>query len=133
MWQKRMMGSNLGLSEIVSQKLEALKREWTGLSPSPLEAALVDCIACCWIQHYYVEVRLTELTNSTLRELEYHQRWLDHAQSRYLKALKALAQIRRLALPAVQVNIGEKQVNVVTTVPSARIQPPLDDGGHDDV
>jgi len=31
----------------------------------------------------------------------------------FLSAMKTLALVRRLGLPAVQVNIGEKQVNVV--------------------
>ena len=37
---------------------------------------------------------------------------LDRAQRRYLAASKTLAQMRKLRVPAVQVNIGEKQVNV---------------------
>ena len=40
---------------------------------------------------------------------EHHQHWLDHAQARHLAAIKALAQIRRLLLPVLQVNIAERQ------------------------
>ena len=34
------------------------------------------------------------------------------AQKRYLAAIKGLAEVRKLALPALQVNIARKQVNV---------------------
>jgi len=33
-------------------------------------------------------------------------------QDEAVRAIKALAEVRRLQLPAVQVNIGEQQVNV---------------------
>ncbi len=43
-------------------------------------------------------------------ELDAHyQRSLSAAQKRYLAAIKALAVVRRLALPALQVNIAQKQ------------------------
>jgi hypothetical protein len=37
---------------------------------------------------------------------------IERAQRRYLSAIKALVQVRMLVVPAVQVNIGEKQINV---------------------
>jgi hypothetical protein len=44
----------------------------------------------------------------------YHQKAIGLAQKRYLDAIKALAQIRKLQIPpTLQVNIGEKQINVV--------------------
>jgi hypothetical protein len=42
----------------------------------------------------------------------YRQKVLDGVHGRYLSAIKCLADVRRLALPALQVNIAEKQVNV---------------------
>jgi hypothetical protein len=41
-----------------------------------------------------------------------HQQRIERAQRRYLAAIKTLAQVRRMDLPTLQVNIGEKQVNV---------------------
>jgi hypothetical protein len=38
---------------------------------------------------------------------------VERAQRLYLAAVKALAHLRRLRLPAVQVTIGDQQVNVV--------------------
>ena len=48
-----------------------------------------------------------------LQWAEFYQRRIDRAQKRFLSAIKALALVRRLQLPAVQVNIGEKQMNIV--------------------
>jgi hypothetical protein len=50
-------------------------------------------------------------------QVEHYQRRLDHAHRRYLSALKALALVRKLALPVLQVNIAKKQVNVAGVVP----------------
>jgi hypothetical protein len=43
--------------------------------------------------------------------VEYKQKSLDHAHRRYISAVKALAQIRKMG-PAVQINVARKQVNV---------------------
>jgi hypothetical protein len=45
-------------------------------------------------------------------ELEALDNDIERAQRRYLGAIKALAQVRKLGVPAVQVNIGEKQINM---------------------
>jgi hypothetical protein len=42
---------------------------------------------------------------------------MDHAHRRYLSALRALALVRKLALPVLQVNIARKQVNVAGACP----------------
>lgn len=39
------------------------------------------------------------------------RRMLDRAHNRYLSAITALAKIRKLSLPTVQVNIADKQIN----------------------
>ena len=42
----------------------------------------------------------------------YFQKAIAAAQKRHLAAIKALAEVRKLALPAVQLDIAKKQVNV---------------------
>jgi hypothetical protein len=42
----------------------------------------------------------------------YYQRSIDRAHKRYLSSVKALALVRKLALPVLQVNIARRQVNV---------------------
>ncbi len=48
----------------------------------------------------------------TWEEDERHRKRIDQAERRYVRSIKALAEVRRIQLPTVQVNIGEKQVNV---------------------
>jgi hypothetical protein len=45
---------------------------------------------------------------------------MDRAHRRYLSAIKALALVRRLAVPVLQVNIARKQVNVAGACPAAQ-------------
>ena len=48
----------------------------------------------------------------TIAQADYHQRRIDAAHRRFLSALKTLAQVSKLAVPAIQFNIGVQQVNV---------------------
>ncbi len=47
----------------------------------------------------------------TLAQSEHAQRRMDRAHRRFLSTLKTLATVRRLALPAVQINVARQQVN----------------------
>jgi hypothetical protein len=44
--------------------------------------------------------------------LEFWEHRLSMAQKRYLTACETLAKIRKMAVPALQLNIGDKQINV---------------------
>jgi len=48
----------------------------------------------------------------SLAQAQFWERRLSAVQRRYIRACETLARIRRLALPAVQVNIADKQVNL---------------------
>ncbi len=41
-----------------------------------------------------------------------HCRRIEQAERRYLRAIRELAQVRKIQQPTVQVNIGDKQINV---------------------
>lgn len=45
--------------------------------------------------------------------MEFWQKSLATAQRSYLAACETLAKVRKMKIPAAQVNIGDKQVNVV--------------------
>jgi hypothetical protein len=111
---KRIGGEkNLAVREVYTRKLDAMGQELAGPSPSPMERLLADRIIMCWLHLYYAEAISTQnMGDLTLRQAEFHQTRITKAHNRYLSALRALAQVRRLGVPAVQVNIGEQQVNV---------------------
>jgi len=52
------------------------------------------------------------LNSITWAESEYFQRRQERAHRLYLSAIRTLAQVQRLLVPAVQVNIGAQQLNV---------------------
>jgi hypothetical protein len=57
----------------------------------------------------------------TVNPADCWQKRIDAAHRRYLSAIKTLATVRKLALPALQVNIARRQVNVLgpTAAPDA--------------
>lgn len=81
-----------------------------------LEKMLIQQVALCWLKLAYTERHHEHyLTNggTTITQADFWERRLSGAQRRYLRAVETLARVRRLQLPAVQVNIAEKQVNQV--------------------
>jgi hypothetical protein len=108
-----MSGTNLLLKEAVSRKLEAMREEVAGPSPTPLERLLAERVVACWLQLQYAEtIYAQNLGEFTMEQSEYHQRRLDRLHKRYLSAIRTLAQIRKMG-PSVQINVAEQQVNVV--------------------
>jgi hypothetical protein len=91
------------------------RRQLLGPAPSALERLLVDRIiaTCLEVTFAARHVALQQKKSTPIALAEFHQHWLDRAQRRHLHALKTLAQVRRLLLPAVQINIAEQQVNQV--------------------
>ena len=106
-------GENTVVAEALGRRAAELRRELAGAEPSPLEWLLVGRVVACWLQLHYAEARYAQnLGKLTMEQGEYHQRTIDRAQKRYLAAIKALAQVRRLLTPAVQVNIADQQINL---------------------
>jgi hypothetical protein len=108
----KMAGNNLPFREAVLKKGELLRNEIAGPNPSPIERLLVERVVACWMYLNYLEIIYAENEEKSLAQGLYRQKVLDRVHGRYLSALKALADVRRLALPALQVNIAKKQVNV---------------------
>jgi hypothetical protein len=104
-------GDNLLAQEAHVRKCTALMAELAGPQPCPLERLLVERIVLCWLHLYSTEALYAQHRQElSLRQAEFHQQRLSKAQARYLSAIRTLAQVRRLGMPAVQVNIGQQQV-----------------------
>ena len=58
------------------------------------------------------EANYAQAKDLTLRQADFQQRRIDAAHRRFLASVRTLAQVRKLALPTLQVNIGTNQVNV---------------------
>lgn len=81
-----------------------------------LEELLIQQVALCWLKLAYTEWQhkyYLTTGSTTITQCDFWERRLSAAQRRYLRACETLARVRRLQLPAVQVNIGAQQVNQV--------------------
>ncbi len=107
-------GDNPVAKEAIVRKLDGLRAELEGSNPSPLESLLADRVAISWLSLAVVEGTYHQALERGLSQADdaFHQQPIERAQRRYLAAIKALAQIRKLGVPTVQVNIADKQVNV---------------------
>jgi hypothetical protein len=110
----RYAGDNPVVRETVTRKVEDLRSELSGEHPSALEKLLVDRILACWLHLNCLEGVYASKDSLTTETGLYFQKALSAAQKRYLAAIKGLADVRRLALPALQINIAKKQLNVTT-------------------
>ena len=90
-----------------------LRKEVAGDDPSPVERLLADRVALCWLALHDAEIRFAQAKDLTIKQAEFWQKRIDCAHRRYLSAIKTLATVRRLAFPALQVNIARKQVNTI--------------------
>jgi hypothetical protein len=113
-WVTTFSGGNELVAEATRRELRDKKKKLLGSDPSPLECSLVHRIVLCQFQLDYIDTVIASKTREGMSAgaVAMYQQWLDRAQSRYLSAVKALAVIRKLALPVVQLNVGEQQVNV---------------------
>lgn len=108
-------GENEAFGEAYYHGCQVVKKD-LGYADAPmLERLLIDSIILAWVRWGYVECVYTSKTkvSHTPADGDYWERKLNAAQVRFLRALAALAKIRKLDLPAIQINIGDQQVNVV--------------------
>ena len=108
-------GDNLLIQEAIEQKLDELQSELEGPNPTPIERLLAERASLCWfIVHWYETPTPTPPGGTSPRPIFQHRK-IDKAHARFLSALRTLAQVRKLALPTLQVNIAKNQVNVAET------------------
>jgi hypothetical protein len=100
------LGQNLLLREVTAREMDRLRAELLGPDPTPVERLLAERVAVGWLLVQDADLHLAGAGS------EADQRRADHAYRRFLAALRELTLVRRLARPALQVNIAERQVNV---------------------
>ena len=110
---KLVCGDDLPFREGLTKRLGRLRDELAGPDCSPLERLLAERIVACWLLMQYADVKHAQMCRDLdIRWGEYFQQRQDRAHRRFLSACKTLATIRKLAVPVLQVNIGDKQVNI---------------------
>jgi hypothetical protein len=116
-------GDDVGLPEVMARRAAQVRADLEGEHPSPLERLLCERVATCWLAVYLLDAVSIVTTNGqrpSAKVVEHHEQMKDSAQKRYLEACLALAKVRRLLQPSVQVNIaqaGAQQLNVSRELP----------------
>jgi hypothetical protein len=104
--------------EIYIRQMEKDAEELAGPNPSPLEKVLAERVAISRFRCYYYEcLCVMGLRKDTLNVDAHKHKRLAAAQRDFLSACRTLAQVRKLELPFVQVNVADKQQvqNLVVT------------------
>jgi hypothetical protein len=112
-----MIGGDADAKETTGEILRELNEhaaELAGPNPTPTERSLAETAALCHLQLRYAEVAAFTAGDGTIMEASYYRR-LDFAHRRYLTALRTLATVRRLAVPAVKV-VNIARIQEVATV-----------------
>jgi hypothetical protein len=109
---KNMAGGSQEVVRMAGEEHITYIRDEMGYHGAPmLEKLLIENIVTCWlrVQHYEQQLSFRQSNAATI---EFWERRLSVAQRRYLAACENLARVRKLKIPAVQMNFGDKQINV---------------------
>jgi hypothetical protein len=109
---RRVVGNDVLGREAVMAKLAAMRTELGGSDATPVERLLIDRVVIGWLHLHGLEIARAGTAGTPDENAVSFERAITAAQKRYLAAMKALAAVRRLAIPALQINIAKKQMNV---------------------
>lgn len=101
----------------VTARAADLRRQLGYAESSELERMLIYEVVLCWLDYNRIVAAHAQNTQEfKFRDMEAWERILSSKQRRYLRAVEALARVRRLLrLPAMQINValdGGQQVNI---------------------
>jgi hypothetical protein len=104
------------MNESVRVGLKEMRKDLGFETASPLEKLLINQVILCWIAFHQTQMRHdVDLENgSTIPNALFWEKKVTLAQRRYLRAIEALARVRRLKLPAMQLNVAQQQLNVAS-------------------
>ena len=101
-------------------------RDEMGYHDAPvMEKMLIDNIVTAWLRVQWLDYLVAAKMAGEFRipAMEFWQKSLAIAQKNYLTSCETLAKIRKMRLPNIQLNIGEKQINVAGNLqPSTKSQ-----------
>jgi hypothetical protein len=109
---RKAAGDHVATQEAIARKIESVRAELAGPDATPMERLLAERAALCWMLANWYENSLEGSDSMSLAPANYHLGKIDRAHSRFLSAVRTLAQVRKLALPTLQLNIARNQVNV---------------------
>ena len=112
-WLDAMTGKNKLVREAYEREADEMRRELLAAGESSMERLLVERVVATWLQACHADsvyAAMLKADGHSLALGTYYRQRQDSAHARHLKAVKALATVRRLLVPSVQVNIGRNQI-----------------------
>jgi hypothetical protein len=112
-WLDVITGKNKLVREAYEREADEMRRDLLAAGESPLERLLVERVVATWLHVCHADsvyAAMLKADGHSLALGTYYRQRQDSAHARHLKAVKALATVRRLLVPAVQVNIGRNQI-----------------------
>ncbi len=110
---ERITGDQVEVRQVFEEDFATLRAGLEGPNPTRAESLLAETAVSnyAWMR-YFEMLYAVNGDDWTIRQNEFQLQRIAGFQARMQSAIKALYQVRRLQLPSVQVNIGEKQVNI---------------------
>lgn len=106
--------------EAISVTVETMRDDLGYRQAPEMERLLIEHVALCWLRVQKVEGGYTAFLTQrevVIAQADWWERKLTAAHARYVRAVESLARVRRMARPsAVQINVGDQQVNVAGRV-----------------
>ena len=97
----------------LKDELCSVAAELAGPSPNPVERLLAGTAATAWFAYRMHEAHYAACVTAdggmSLAQSDHAQRRMNRAHQRLMSTLKTLATVRRLALPALQINLAHCQ------------------------
>jgi len=112
---RNLVGVTTWQKEAMNAGVEHLRKELGHEKAPMLEKLLIEQIMLCWMHYHHTHLRYNQavMESGSEKQGEYHERRLNAAQRRYLRAIDHLARIRKMSgRPPLQINIAQQQVNV---------------------
>ncbi len=109
---------NVAAYESICEGIRQMRKDLRSEGQSATECMLIEHVLTCWLQCAMLGRKL-EFISANGHSIEagsYWDRRYSAAHARFLRSLETLGRIRKLKLPTLQVNIGEKQINVAGSV-----------------
>lgn len=115
------------VAESVRHSAIVLGKSLTLPTDTMLERMLIQQCVTAHLHHYVIELQYQNAREggASLEQGMYWEKKLSASQRRYLRAIETLARVRRLNQVPVQINIGERQVNIAGNAN------PADDPGNE--
>ena len=99
------------MSEAIRARFAEVRAGLLGPDPTALDRLLVDRVALCWLEVHLLQISALVADKKTLNLIEHRDRRIERAERRYLAAMKALATVRKMKLPSVQIHVDNRQVH----------------------